>query len=55
MDILIDLGISTILTLLKKIAKSDTERRKWKNVMLKISRAIETAYPDDNDFPHASE
>ncbi len=49
-DILLDLGLSYVFTLLKKIAKTPTEKRKWRNVMLKIAKNIFAAYGDDEEF-----
>ena len=50
MDIFIDFGISTVLTLLKKIAKKEEDKAKWKKVMLKIATQIRFIYGDDEDF-----
>ena len=49
-DILFDLGVSTLLTYIKKAAKSDKLKRQLKAVMLKIAKGILGVYGADPDF-----
>lgn len=50
-DILVDLGISALITLLKTyIPKTVGEKNKWKKVMLKIFGLIAQNYGDDPAF-----
>ncbi len=48
-DLLINMGLSTLFTFLKNL-KGEKNRAKWKAAMLKLYRAIGTAYADDADF-----
>jgi len=50
-SILIDLGISALITLLReKIPSSGETKKKYKKVILKVFKAISAAYADDPDF-----
>lgn len=42
----ISMGVSVVLQMLK----NPTKKRKFRNVMLKVYRAIKTAFADDEDF-----
>ncbi len=48
-DILISMGLSTLLTFLKNL-KGVKNRAKWRAALLKLYRAIGSAYADDPDF-----
>lgn len=41
---LISMGITVTLNLLK----NETNRRKYKNALLKVARAIQAAFPEEN-------
>jgi hypothetical protein len=50
-DILIDMGLAALLRLLKdKVPNDSKTKSKWKKAMLKVFKAIGTAYSDDKDF-----
>ncbi len=50
-EILIDLGVSALITLLRqKIPASGESKKAYKRVMLKVFKAITAAYSDDADF-----
>ncbi len=50
-DILIDLGISALITLLReKIPNSNSAKNKYKRALLKVFKAIAAAYQDDSEF-----
>lgn len=53
-EILIDLGISALITLLrKKIPADGSSKKDYKRVMLKVFKSIAEAYKDDEDFRSA--
>lgn len=49
-EILFDLGVSALLVVLKSLPKSETKKRQFKNVMLKIWTKIGEVYADDEAF-----
>lgn len=50
-NILIDLGISALITVLReKIPSNAATKKKYKKVLLKIFKAIAVAYADDDEF-----
>lgn len=53
-SILIDLGISALITLLRKqIPSNGSSKKEYKKVMLKVFKAIAEAYKDDEEFKSA--
>ncbi len=46
----INMGISTVLTLLSETIKSPAAKAKYKRAMLKIYKSIKFAFADDPDF-----
>lgn len=48
-DIFIDLGFSTLFTLLKSL-KGEKKKAQFKKVFLKLRNAIDATYSDDPDF-----
>lgn len=50
-DFFIDMGISSLISLLKRYIPNDpNQKSKWKGAVLKVFKAIKTAYGDDKDF-----
>lgn len=50
-NLIIDMGIASLLSLLKHYIPNDAEQKsKWKKAVLKVFKAIKTAYSDDKDF-----
>ncbi|HEX8495481.1 MAG TPA: hypothetical protein VF658_21900 [Pyrinomonadaceae bacterium] len=48
-DFLIDLGLSTLFTLLRNI-NATGQQSTYRKALLKLYRAIQTAYADDPEF-----
>jgi len=48
-DILIQMGITTLLTFLKNL-KGEANKRKWKKAVKKVYDGIKAVYGDDEDF-----
>lgn len=46
-DVLLDMGLSYVFTLLKKIPKSPELKKQMRSVMLKIAKGIFIAYPEE--------
>ncbi len=47
---LVQMGITTILSVLKESVKNEQKKADLKKAMLKIRNAINTLYADDEDF-----
>ena len=53
-EFLIDMAISTLLALLSRVIPKDGASKKtWKKALLKVFKAIASAYADDDDFKTA--
>lgn len=48
-DILIQMGITTLLTFLKNL-KGEKNKAKWKKAVLKVHQAIQSTFGDDPEF-----
>jgi hypothetical protein len=48
-DILVNMAISTLITLLRSLINDDS-KKKWKKPILKVFKEIAKAYGDDPDF-----
>ena len=48
-DILINMAISTLITLLRSLINSDS-KKKWKKPILKVFKEIAAQYGNDPDF-----
>jgi len=51
-EFLINMAISTMITLLRSLINSDS-KKKWKKPILKILKEIAKVYGDDPDFESA--
>lgn len=53
-SILLDMGVSFVLSALKAAVKNPARKAELKKVMLKIYTVIGTVFADDSDFANAS-
>jgi len=49
-DLIFNYAVTTILEFTKVLIENDTDKSKYKRVMLKIFKAIANVYKDDKDF-----
>ncbi len=51
-DFIINMAISTLITLLRSVINSNSQK-KWKKPILKVFKEIAAVYGDDADFQEA--